>query len=230
MFRLKFSVLFLFISAQTVLAQAPNPGYYKPNYADSTVDKKGPAPKDWSLRGSTADQNTKSQASVEPAPTPALATDLAPLTEKRDSKDPYAGLVISAVGVLLNAENDSHREEILAQLVRFSASSRIKLGTVYSLGGMVATMHSPSRKTLIKHGARIRFLAKPPKELAFIKSSPTWILSTEKGDLIIEAPVKLADLAAPDGTFMPPLEQSAVLVREMVAKSSPTLSPASEPK
>lgn len=215
-------LMLILLRIDGVLAQAPNPGYYKPNYADSTLDKNDPAPKDWSLRGSKVTESKEvSKKVLSPTITPTLNQELKEVSDKKDRKhDTYAGLKITAVGVLLNAEQDLHREEILGQLTRFSESTGIKVGIIYSMGGMVATFHSPSRKALVKQGARIKFLAEPPNELSFIKSSPTWILSTEKGDLIVEAPVKLADLTAPDGTFMPPLEQSAVLVREMVVKES----------
>ncbi|RMG44316.1 MAG: hypothetical protein D6719_02110 [Candidatus Dadabacteria bacterium] len=120
---------------------------------------------------------------------------------KKPSKEKIPIIAISAV---LNAADRQHFSEHLNELIDTAVTYDLAFGSIYAVGWNIFKHSSDLQNTAIKiiaRGGEILDYGSVPDEYP-VKLSPTWIIETEKGDIVLEATGPLRKYITSDGSFM----------------------------
>ena len=116
-----------------------------------------------------------------PTPTPAPDEDLAALTEP---------VAVKSIGAIINCDDQNHFAAQLTTLRDFVVQHDTSVGDVY------AVCRTPKWDTefllpLSVRGMVFRVVEEPPSQYP-VNTSPTWIVTTEKGEHLLEGQPELA--------------------------------------
>lgn len=134
---------------------------------------------------------------------PASATP-AKSSKVRTPGDMAIGQKVLQIGAIIDASESKHFEMQLEKLVEIAARTEIDLGTIYRMNDEDLYLSPGGRKT-----AQLAwvFFAKfvsgidLPTQYKAVKTSPTWILITKEGEILIEGTKKLEQFIDSKGRF-----------------------------
>lgn len=98
------------------------------------------------------------------------------------------GEKILSLGLIVNAVDEEHAKENIEELIGLAQTNAIALNTVFAVGGIAqAKKDLPSVEYLWakSQGARIKVTLGVPKQYD-VSLSPTWIVETEQGLVLLE--------------------------------------------
>ena len=113
-----------------------------------------------------------------PQPSPSPSQTISPA-------DLLHGIKVLRIGAIINGMEEGHRNEMISKLVNFSISSHLPLYKAYVVGPMLGSGNSGDLFALSLQGGTLEGVTAPPQEYT-VTRSPTWILETEKGDVLLE--------------------------------------------
>lgn len=190
--------LLMLVSNLGVAQDLPKPrDFYQKDYAE------GP------LAGSTIPHKGSSRSEETPG---SSATPRAPMIENSDSEmdsaresilDEDAGLAVLEVGAILNSDDAEHYRDVLLELADVAREHDFKIGRIETIGDMRNLgQHLPESLKLLARGATIHAKSRPPEKYKNIKKSPTWIVRTDQGEVLLEGVRPLARVFSRKGKLI----------------------------
>ncbi len=135
---------------------------------------------------------------------------------------------VKSIGMILNFADIEHGRQKLEETYDVAKRYNIPLGKFYVLLDANNYMET-NRDTmaLLARGADVKFKDRLPNRYKKVRLSPTWLIQTEVGEYILEAPPSLGRFFNGKGEFLEPrVEQSDDdLSEEAVDTPSPSASP-----
>ncbi|MBN8549124.1 MAG: hypothetical protein J0M12_07415 [Deltaproteobacteria bacterium] len=213
-------------SASDCHAQSPdkNKGFFDKNFAETPLKKREggrfpdgsfPTPKsepqtfDGTLPpGMTAEQMEqllkdpktagwqKEMGIVKPTISPMKADE-----QQGDLTGLMRALPVRSIGGVLNSADAEHYEKSLQQLSEFAEKKNLDVGTIYTLGDMKTATNSPFIPKLVARGGVVRIVSNIPKGYD-VSLSPTWVVKTSEGEVLLEAVGSLDKYFNPQGEFL----------------------------
>jgi hypothetical protein len=111
------------------------------------------------------------------------------ISEDENQRD-LTGLVravpVQAVGAILNSIDSAHYLKSLEQLTELAISRDLNIGTVYALGDLKVASENPYVGKIIARGGIVHIVSNVPKGYP-VSLSPTWIVKTAEGEVLLEA-------------------------------------------
>lgn len=190
MYRKILILIVLFTPMREAFAQALPKAkeVYKNNYANeifgktkqgAAKDSAGKSGRSEELAGNAADKDigfVESNTSLE-----------APKEVEEDlSYESKEGNKIIWLGAIINSTDSKHTVEKLKELNEEANKYDLMVGPVFLVGNTdIASVHE-MLGPLQKRQGLIDFRSEIPKKYKEVKSSPTWIMQTEKGQILLE--------------------------------------------
>lgn len=107
-----------------------------------------------------------------------------------DNQRDLTGLVravpVQSVGAILNSLDSAHYLKSLEQLTELAISRDMSIGKIYALGDLKVASENPYVGKIIARGGIIHIVSNVPKGYA-VSLSPTWIVKTAEGEVLLEA-------------------------------------------
>lgn len=138
---------------------------------------------------------------------------------KSDSKDLMAaanspGLVVTALSVIVSTANHEHFLQAIEQFNSIMSSRNLQPGTLYMIGPAINPVDLFQSGNvlgpLLSRGGLPMSLFEIPKKYD-VKASPTWIIETESGEILLEAVPSLEKYFNAKGEFIDPSKNMPVL-------------------
>ncbi len=186
-------------------AQAPDVGYYQHDYARTPLSEKGdarqlprgrlalptPTPEDGATAAQTSEDDGAAVATT-PSSTP---------TPQESPVEETAGIPISEVKVFVNAFERSHLLDVVSEYGSIAAKYNLTSSGLIAVGGFFGRDDMPPEMTrLLLLGTPVApFGLVPPKYK--VERSPTWVLTTEKGEIVIEGFMSIEKFLNRKGEF-----------------------------
>jgi hypothetical protein len=211
------SLLITVYSASPSHAQARRGELFDKDYTRDIMQGKGGSPE---LLPSQQQGNTEQAATPheQPVPqdTPAVflpppeatpTLEATPLVSPETTPTPLPlrrGEKITRIGAIINGMEEEHRNKMVAQLARYSVESSVPLGMIYIVGPMLGKNNVGDSFVLALSGGTLEGVDAPPAPYTEIKRSPTWLIQTERGEIVVEGSPELTKFASPLGEFTGP--------------------------
>lgn len=96
-------------------------------------------------------------------------------------------LPIVRIGVILNTLNQQHASEVLDELSALATKYDYEIGTIFSIGNPGSVAHSDAFMKLLLRGAKLHDQVRVPEAYNAVRLSPTWIVQTQDGQVLLEA-------------------------------------------
>lgn len=228
--RILLSVVLAASASVCSVVHAQNPdraqGFYEKNYAESPLKpREGGAFPDGSFTKPKPKQDNQPSLPVNQAEMeklikeskhspqwqkelgivkPTIAPKLAPLSkdaEERDLTGLERAVPVKALGAIINSANAEHYEKSLAQLTDLAISKDMNIGTIYAIGDMRIASESPLMGKILARGGVVHIVSNIPKGYE-VNLSPTFIVKTEEGDVLLEAVSGLSRFFNQRGEFL----------------------------
>lgn len=133
----------------------------------------------------------------EQVPLLPIENDLTPIDfEKR--------LKVRSIGVILNSDDKEHALEKLRELSELATEHDWTIGAIYALGDLANIALTKEMRMLQVRGAMLTQRDSLPKRYEAIKLSPTWLVNTDEGEVILEATGKLKRNFNSSGEYLLP--------------------------
>ncbi len=114
-------------------------------------------------------------------------------------------LPIAFVSAVINGANRDHLQSALGELRQVSAERKLKVGPVFIVGSLQAMGNQDLQNLIVQlPGVPWSVVPEVPRQFAEMKiaASPTWILQTKEGRVVLEAPDSLAKLLTAKGEYI----------------------------
>ena len=175
--------------------------FYNKDYAKTTFEDKGPAKRTPSKKLSTiapsSNLNTfdsKSELSetseAEEAETEVTSEQLS-AEEVQAEIDFAEGKPVTLVGLLINGEDAEHAMHNLKELSDMATKYDWSIGPIMTVGRFELPEARDFLARLMARGGFISHFETMPERYKTVKFSPSWIIVTEEGEILLEAPGSL---------------------------------------
>lgn len=118
-----------------------------------------------------------------------------------DERDRLSAHPIKSLGVILNAMKPDHAKEYVAQLASVAFKYDLPIHNIYYVGPIHNFPEDTDRLTVKLQGGSIEGGDAPPEKYP-VKRSPTWIIETEKGEILLEGFLQLERFVNSKGQFV----------------------------
>jgi hypothetical protein len=108
---------------------------------------------------------------------------------------------VQSIGVIVDVNTPEHFQSVADALVEMSDANDIVLGTVWALSATAIYMH-PAYNKLHARGMIHNTVEKLPEKYSQVKNSPTYIIETEQGEILLEGVTKLDRYINSNGQFI----------------------------
>lgn len=170
-------------------------------------------------RSPVGDTNVKSlgTTSVESSPEPIEVIEQKSVTEDKNvseltqtspdleaSSEETKGIPTDKIGAILDARDSGRLKTSLSEMIRLSNLYDIEVGPIYLLGAP-----SPDEDlmnifgSMALRGAKVTLRSTPPEEYP-VKTSPSWIVSTSQGEVLLEGITDLSSYINSKGELVTP--------------------------
>lgn len=201
------SLLTTVIIAAPAHTQEKNPKHFYPkNFANGNDILEGDS--------HTKKPNTRVDASHQSgAPSTAEANDLSSDSTKEQPHDSnqalpklteLSGLKIDAASLILTTSDQANAERSYQEFLTLRDKFGIKLSEVYLIGDPRGLMRSEVIYSQGADGGMFRYLNEMPKAFESIKTSPTIILETNDGNILLEGFRSISSVFNAKGEFIEP--------------------------
>lgn len=211
-------VLIIFQCSLCMAQQTNHAEFYPEGYVRSLMS----VPQ--SFDQSTVDLSTgdTQQAHSKQASEPKLNgnVDSTQVMDAKPPKDNPVGVKVKRIGALFNTENQSEMEKNLATIIATANQINVRLGQIYFIITNLPDLSNAEEwmRPAAMRGAKIHFKLSPPEEYTKVKSTPSWIISTSKGDVMLEGVLDPRSYFNSHGEFVEP-ETDAAAASVAVAAS-----------
>ncbi|HMO01455.1 MAG TPA: hypothetical protein PKD37_04850 [Oligoflexia bacterium] len=106
---------------------------------------------------------------------------------------------VLAVGLIVNSLDKEHLRLVLSDLVEAAVSNDLTIGDVYAIGNIGNLISLRESSQLAAREGWIRAVSEVPPKYAAVKTSPTYIIHTPEGEILIEGLIKRPLKALFDG-------------------------------
>jgi hypothetical protein len=127
---------------------------------------------------------------------------------------------VLSVGGVINAVDKAHFDEKLKELLEVVDRYDLNVGFIWAIGSVQNIMNSPNALFLVARQGVIEAAEEAPDHYN-IKRSPTWVLRTPKGEILLEATGPLAAHFNMKGEFVEKPNEMRVAREEDVPQPSP---------
>jgi hypothetical protein len=188
------SLLLFFLSSLCFsfpcLAQVKEPkGFFEDNYVGKITEKeKGNNNTPQQFEYPNSKQATPSQSIESKAALPLLAKETAtPQPEATFSEDELKkALRIDQINLIVSPLDSQHLDHILGEAVSLSYDYKLPLGRIIVVGAFYEPLLNMSHIYALQlRGVSLEDMAELPQKYP-VKKSPTWIIVTEKGEVLLE--------------------------------------------
>jgi hypothetical protein len=115
--------------------------------------------------------------------------------------EPTRSLAVNSIGLIVNSMEREHYEAALQNLIRLADSRGLTLSTIYTLGNFEIATRSPLLPGLVARGAILRVLNEIPPGYE-VTLSPSYIVKTPEGEVLLEAVSALEKYFSASGEFL----------------------------
>lgn len=95
-------------------------------------------------------------------------------------------LPVRSIGGVVNSLDAEHYAKSLQTLTEFAIAKNLDIGTIYTLGDMKIATDSPLVTKVVARGGVVHIVSNVPKGYD-VNLSPTWIVKTDEGEILLEA-------------------------------------------
>lgn len=193
-------VFILVCPALPVYSQDVSPkNFYKRDFAGSTFDsvqnpskrrdKTKPSVKETIDQLAEEKEDSKFQELTGPEVQSAAA-------EEDLSYEEAEGIKALSISLIVNSDDREHYFKALKELLEVSKLRKIDTGAVMALGNHQQKLFQDIKYRelhieVLKQKGRFSYPKEMPDQYKTVKLSPTWVVQTEKGRIILEAPGRL---------------------------------------
>ncbi|MBX7145098.1 MAG: hypothetical protein K1X79_11655 [Oligoflexia bacterium] len=110
---------------------------------------------------------------------------------------------VNGIGLVVNSLVKEHYEETLSKLISLADMHKLKISTVYTMGDFEITTSSPALPAIVARGGVVRVVNEIPNGYD-ISLSPTYIVKTAEGEILLEAVPNLDRYFNNQGEFLEP--------------------------
>ena len=121
--------------------------------------------------------------------------------KKANVMDDSEGIPILSIGVIVDVNDKAHYDEVTSNLIKTLDRSKIFAGTVYTLASF-GPMSTHNYIKLHARGASLLTTDELPQRFQTVKLSPTYILQTKEGEILLEAVSDLDRFINAKGEFL----------------------------
>ncbi len=118
-------------------------------------------------------------ATTSPAPS------ASPAPSGPDLRDNLEANPIRRISLVINAKEGPHLSDGITQLIDIASKYDLKIGTIYRIGWTTALVPARTMPVFLVQGGKFKDVDAPPAKYP-VKKSPTWIVETDKGEIILE--------------------------------------------
>ena len=93
---------------------------------------------------------------------------------------------VRSIGGIINSLDAQHYTNSLQQLTDFARAKNLNIGTIYTLGDMRIATENPNVPKVVARGGVVRMVSNIPQGYN-VNLSPTWVLKTDEGEILLEA-------------------------------------------
>lgn len=108
--------------------------------------------------------------------------------EQNQKEERKKEIEIQAISLIVNCKDQKHCEKSLVKFTKLVEKHDLQVGDIYLLGSYDVFL--PLRRILMNltvRGAKTHFNDSKPEHLKQVTSSPTWIVQTNQGTVLLEA-------------------------------------------
>lgn len=109
---------------------------------------------------------------------------------------------VTAVGAIFVALNAGEFQSRLRDLVDIASKYDLDVGKIYALGDLRLVYDAENIIPLVARGATVGVVDELPEQYASVKQLPTWILETDKGQVVLEGFTSIARFLTAKGEFV----------------------------
>lgn len=110
---------------------------------------------------------------------------------------------IKNVAAIISSAETPHFEKSIKQLIDLVDKKQVKLATIKTIGDFNLVMNNPLLPALVARGGMIAFLDEVPEGYP-VTLSPTYIVNTEEGQILLEAVGEIGKYFNQNGDFLEP--------------------------
>lgn len=97
-----------------------------------------------------------------------------------------AGEKVRYIGLIINPLDEKHFEQYYRELGLLALNHRFAIGTVYTVGPTPIQVDRKDLVTVSMHGGKVKRVESLPEKYKQAKRSPTWIIGTPKGEILLD--------------------------------------------
>lgn len=191
---LKRALIVCFVPALAAAEPQGKEGFFEKDFSKSpiTSDAQAIIPKSEKPTAGGDDQKAKISESVEPSPTP-LSADFDNRKKAR----------IDSIGLILNALNREQAASKVKELLELANKYDFGVGQVLMVGGMPGPEILVVTTAIVARGGEVSVSGSVPYRYK-ISKSPTWILKSDEGEILLEGIGSIKSDFDKDGNFIYP--------------------------
>ncbi len=158
-----------------------------------------------SVVGESGDAESKAQLTLMPQSEEPKTPE--PLDAKLDSQQ-RSGVKVRKIGAIFGTSSNESMAEDLRLLSKLTSELSVPFGEVYFiLTAIPKNLGMETFEPLKGKGVDVHLKLKVPPEYKNVSSTPTWIISTAKGDVLLEGTRAPADFFNSHGEFVEPVDK-----------------------
>lgn len=155
---------------------------------------------------SPAPSPNRLQANSPLAQMKAVVPGIVPSIKSNTDHGKTDGVIVQSIGMLVSSNNPEHLKKSLKSLVDFSLKHKVPLERVHALGSYKLpkddALDQMLAATWILDG-QFSVIPKLPEGYNQIQNSPAWLINTDQGQYVLEAPSDPEAYFDEDGHFVP---------------------------
>jgi hypothetical protein len=158
-----------------------NGDFFEKNYAANPLDQKSASSVDSQSDVKPPDQTVKKEPKLVQEEKSFNEVDTSVETLRTD-----AGQRINWIGLIVSIKNESLLDKSFSTLQKITRRHDLSIGPIYLLGiPTELSKHSALLSEVAIRGGSLNLQENPPKEFPVTKS-PSWIISVEKGEILLD--------------------------------------------
>jgi hypothetical protein len=158
-----------------------NGDFFEKNYAANPLDQKSASSVDSQSDVKPPDQTVKTEPKLVQEEKSFNEVDTSVETLRTD-----AGQRINWIGLIVSIKNGSLLDKSFSTLQKITRRHDLSIGPIYLLGiPTELSKHSALLSEVAIRGGSLNLQENPPKEFPVTKS-PSWIISVEKGEILLD--------------------------------------------
>lgn len=188
----KLSVIFFILSASPVGAESKDPdSFFKDGFVSGILTEK--------KHSVVSPKKSKKKNAVVQEGREAAEKDVSPLGAVPEIQ---SGTPVRGISAVIETRDKKHAEQMMNSLKNLVLETLIPVREVYLLGSTKGCDIKQASFVLTMAGGRTFVTTALPQRLASIERSPSWIVSTSEGEILLEGIENISDYISTKGEFI----------------------------